>query len=32
VQYAKAMGLHVAAIDIGDDKLELAKNWVQIWW
>jgi len=26
VQYAKAMGLHVAAIDIGDDKLELAKK------
>lgn len=26
VQYAKAMGLHVAAIDIGDDKLKLAKR------
>lgn len=26
VQYAKAMGMHVAAIDIADDKLELAKN------
>ena len=26
VQYAKAMGLHVAAIDIGNDKLELAKS------
>jgi len=26
VQYAKAMGLHVAAIDIGDDKLELARK------
>jgi propanol-preferring alcohol dehydrogenase len=26
VQYAKAMGLHVAAIDIADDKLNLAKN------
>jgi propanol-preferring alcohol dehydrogenase len=26
VQYAKAMGLHVAAIDIADDKLSLAKN------
>jgi propanol-preferring alcohol dehydrogenase len=26
VQYAKAMGLHVAAIDIADDKLELAKS------
>jgi alcohol dehydrogenase, propanol-preferring len=26
VQYAKAMGLHVAAIDIGDEKLALAKT------
>ncbi|MEO1198541.1 MAG: alcohol dehydrogenase AdhP [Pseudomonadota bacterium] len=26
VQYAKAMGLHVAAVDITDDKLELAKK------
>jgi propanol-preferring alcohol dehydrogenase len=26
VQYAKAMGLHVAAIDISDDKLALAKS------
>ena len=26
VQYAKAMGLHVAAIDVADDKLELAKR------
>jgi alcohol dehydrogenase, propanol-preferring len=26
VQYAKAMGLHVAAIDISNDKLELAKT------
>lgn len=26
VQYAKAMGLHVAAIDVGADKLALAKN------
>lgn len=26
VQYAKAMGLHVAAIDIADDKLELARR------
>jgi propanol-preferring alcohol dehydrogenase len=26
VQYAKAMGLHVAAIDIADDKLTLAKS------
>jgi len=26
VQYAKAMGLHVAAIDISNDKLELAKR------
>ncbi len=26
VQYAKAMGLHVAAIDISDDKLNLAKS------
>ncbi|HEX8020359.1 alcohol dehydrogenase AdhP [Mucilaginibacter sp.] len=26
VQYAKAMGLHVAAIDIADDKLQLARD------
>ncbi|KGO79738.1 alcohol dehydrogenase AdhP [Flavobacterium rakeshii] len=26
VQYAKAMGLHVAAIDVADDKLALAKR------
>ena len=26
VQYAKAMGLYVAAVDIADDKLELAKH------
>lgn len=26
VQYAKAMGMHVAAIDVGNDKLELAKR------
>lgn len=26
VQYALAMGLHVAAVDVGDDKLELAWN------
>lgn len=26
VQYAKAMGMHVAAIDIADDKLALAKK------
>ena len=26
VQYAKAMGLHVAAIDVSDDKLQLAKS------
>lgn len=26
VQYAKAMGLHVAAIDVSDDKLALAKK------
>jgi propanol-preferring alcohol dehydrogenase len=26
VQYAKAMGMHVAAIDIADDKLALAKS------
>ena len=26
VQYAKAMGMHVAAIDVDDTKLELAKN------
>lgn len=26
VQYAKAMGLHVAAIDVADEKLELAKK------
>ncbi|WP_113664252.1 MULTISPECIES: alcohol dehydrogenase AdhP [Pedobacter] len=26
VQYAKAMGMHVAAIDVGNDKLDLAKR------
>ena len=26
VQYAKAMGLHVAAVDVGDDKLQLARQ------
>ncbi|MGG1575461.1 alcohol dehydrogenase AdhP [Fictibacillus sp. NRS-1165] len=26
VQYAKAMGFHVVAVDTGDDKLELAKD------
>ena len=26
VQYAKAMGMHVAAVDVHDDKLELAKS------
>ena len=26
VQYAKAMGLHVAAVDISDEKLDLAKS------
>jgi propanol-preferring alcohol dehydrogenase len=26
VQYAKAMGMHVAAIDVADDKLDLAKQ------
>ena len=26
MQYAKAMGLHVAAIDVSDDKLQLAKS------
>ncbi len=26
VQYAKAMGLHVAAVDIADEKLELARK------
>jgi propanol-preferring alcohol dehydrogenase len=26
VQYAKAMGLHVAAVDVADDKLTLAKQ------
>lgn len=26
VQYAKAMGLHVAAVDVADDKLALAKE------
>ena len=26
VQYAKAMGLHVAAVDISDDKLKLARE------
>lgn len=26
IQYAKAMGLHVAALDLSDDKLALARN------
>ena len=26
VQYAKAMGMHVAAVDVHDDKLELARS------
>jgi propanol-preferring alcohol dehydrogenase len=26
IQYAKAMGMHVAAIDVADDKLQLAKK------
>lgn len=26
VQYAKAMGMHVAAVDVGDDKLDLARK------
>lgn len=26
VQYAKAMGMHVAAVDVADDKLDLAKR------
>ena len=26
VQYAKAMGLHVAAVDLGSDKLQLARS------
>jgi propanol-preferring alcohol dehydrogenase len=26
IQYAKAMGLHVAAVDVADDKLRMAKN------
>ena len=26
VQYAKAMGMHVAAVDVADDKLKLAKR------
>ena len=26
VQYAKAMGMHVVAVDVADDKLELAKS------
>jgi len=26
VQYARAMGLHVAAVDVDDDKLELARR------
>ena len=26
IQYAKAMGLHVAAVDVGDDKLALASK------
>ena len=28
VQYAKAMGLHVVAVDVDDAKLELAAVWV----
>ena len=26
IQYARAMGLHVAAVDVGDDKLDLARK------
>ena len=26
IQYAKAMGLHVAAVDLGEEKLELARK------
>jgi alcohol dehydrogenase, propanol-preferring len=26
IQYAKAMGMHVVAIDVGDDKLQLAQD------
>ena len=26
IQYAKAMGLHVAAVDVGEDKLQLARK------
>ena len=26
IQYARAMGLHVAAVDVGEDKLELARK------
>jgi propanol-preferring alcohol dehydrogenase len=26
IQYAKAMGLHVAAVDVGEEKLELARR------
>jgi propanol-preferring alcohol dehydrogenase len=26
IQYAKAMGLHVAAVDLGPEKMELARN------
>ncbi|NAW50944.1 alcohol dehydrogenase AdhP [Elizabethkingia argentiflava] len=26
VQYAKSMGMHVVAVDVGDDKLDLAKR------
>ena len=29
VQYAKAMGLHVIAVDVDDEKLELATNWAR---
>jgi alcohol dehydrogenase, propanol-preferring len=29
VQYAKAMGLNVAAVDIDDAKLDLARAWAR---
>jgi len=32
VQYAKAMGLRVAAVDIADDKLALARSTVLSCW
>ena len=31
VQYAKAMGLHVIAVDISPEKLDLARAWGRTW-